>query len=82
MGEAFAANVINAVMHGPGWAKTLLIWCTTSTVATTTTCRHPGRLRPTTKRPGIIAPTDQPGGYDRYGIPGPGRACLAVRTAD
>jgi phospholipase C len=24
--EAFAASVINAVMSGPGWAKTLLIW--------------------------------------------------------
>jgi phospholipase C len=25
-GESFAAEVINAVMSGPGWAKTLLIW--------------------------------------------------------
>ncbi len=25
-GEQFAAQVINAVMHGPGWPKTLLIW--------------------------------------------------------
>jgi phospholipase C len=26
VGEAFAARVINAVMAGPGWPKTLLIW--------------------------------------------------------
>ncbi|HWE54184.1 MAG TPA: alkaline phosphatase family protein [Acidimicrobiales bacterium] len=26
MGEGFAAAVINAVMHGPGWPGTLLIW--------------------------------------------------------
>jgi phospholipase C len=26
VGEAFAAQVINAVMTGPGWGKTLLIW--------------------------------------------------------
>ena len=25
-GESFAAEVINSVMHGPGWADTLLIW--------------------------------------------------------
>ena len=25
-GEQFAAKVINAVMHGPGWKNTLLIW--------------------------------------------------------
>jgi phospholipase C len=25
-GEAFAAKIINAVMHGKGWAHTLLIW--------------------------------------------------------
>jgi phospholipase C len=26
MGEQFAAKVIDAVMHGPGWKNTLLIW--------------------------------------------------------
>ena len=26
MGEAFAARVINAAMHGPTWNKTLLVW--------------------------------------------------------
>jgi phospholipase C len=26
VGEGFAAEVINAVMHGPGWADTVLIW--------------------------------------------------------
>ncbi len=26
-GEVFAARVINAAMHGPGWNETLLVWC-------------------------------------------------------
>jgi phospholipase C len=26
-GESFAAEVINRVMHGPAWSRTLLIWC-------------------------------------------------------
>jgi phospholipase C len=26
-GEAFSAAVVSAVMHGPGWPGTLLIWC-------------------------------------------------------
>jgi phospholipase C len=26
VGEAFVASVVNAVMSGPGWSKTLLIW--------------------------------------------------------
>jgi phospholipase C len=26
VGEAFAAQVVNAVMTGPGWARTLLVW--------------------------------------------------------
>ena len=27
MGEAFTARVVNAVMHGPNWAKTVLVFC-------------------------------------------------------
>jgi phospholipase C len=27
LGERFAARVVNAVMSGPGWQNTLLIWC-------------------------------------------------------
>ena len=26
-GEAFSAQVVDAVMHGPGWPGTLLVWC-------------------------------------------------------
>ena len=26
LGESFAASVVNAVMHGPGWESTLLLW--------------------------------------------------------
>ncbi|MDQ6837540.1 MAG: alkaline phosphatase family protein [Actinomycetota bacterium] len=26
LGEAFAARIVNAVMHGPGWSGTVLIW--------------------------------------------------------
>ncbi|MEY2458394.1 MAG: phospholipase, partial [Acidimicrobiaceae bacterium] len=27
LGEAFTAKAVNAVMNGPGWSKTMLIWC-------------------------------------------------------
>jgi len=26
LGEAFVSSVVHAVMNGPGWSKTLLIW--------------------------------------------------------
>jgi phospholipase C len=67
LGEAFAARVINAAIHGPGWPKTLLVWLYDE---------HGGYFDhvppPPAPRPDDVAPTlrslDPPGGYDRYGF--------------
>ena len=53
-GESFAAEVINAVMHGAGWPDTLLIWVMTSTAGTTTMCRRRPRSRRMTSRGGAL----------------------------
>lgn len=66
-GEAFAAKVINAVMEGPGWGKTLLIW---------TFDEHGGYYDhvppPVAVPPDNIAPQVPPGqefdGFGRYGF--------------
>ena len=66
-GESFAAGVINAVMSGPAWPKTLLIW----------TYDEHGGYYDHVPPPAAIAPDDVPpklepgdvaGGYDRYGF--------------
>jgi phospholipase C len=67
VGEQFASKVINAVMHGPQWNKTLLIW---------TYDEHggyydhvpPPRAVPPDNIPPDIEPTDFQAGYTRYGF--------------
>jgi phospholipase C len=67
-GEAFAASVINAVINGPGWDKTLLLW---------TYDEHGGYYDhvppPRAIPPDDIPPAVQPGqnaydGFGRYGF--------------
>jgi phospholipase C len=64
-GERFAAKVINAVMSGPGWANTLLIW---------TFDEHGGYydhvLPPAAIAPDDIAPKASPAytGFAQYGF--------------
>jgi phospholipase C len=63
-------KVINAAMHGPQWAKTVVIYSTTSTAATTTTCHRRRRSEPT--HPPGVDREGSAGAYDRYGIRVPG----------
>ena len=67
IGEAFAASVINAVMHGPLWPKTLLIWCYDEHGGYYDHVPPPAAIAPDSVAP-VIAPQKQPGGYDRYGF--------------
>jgi phospholipase C len=67
-GEAFAARVINAVMHGPAWPKTLLIWCYDEHGGYYDHVPPPRAVSPDDVPPDIHVPPDQPGGYDRYGF--------------
>ena len=66
-GEAFAARVINAVMNGPGWPRTVLIWVYDEHGGYYDHVPPPPAIPPDDIPPDIL-PTDQPGGYDRYGF--------------
>jgi phospholipase C len=68
IGEAFAAQVINAVMSGPGWPHTVLIWCYDEHGGYYDHVRPPRAVAPDDIPPNIHVPPDQPGGYDRYGF--------------
>ena len=66
-GDQFVGKVVNAVMSGPGWPSTMLIW---------TYDEHggyydhvpPPRAVPPDDVPPALAPGDPPGGFDRYGF--------------
>ncbi|HLN15815.1 MAG TPA: alkaline phosphatase family protein [Acidimicrobiales bacterium] len=68
IGEAYAATMIEAVLHSPAWDKTALIW---------TYDEHGGwydhvppqpAIPPDNVPPAITVPPDQPGSYDMTGF--------------
>jgi phospholipase C len=67
LGEAFVSRVVNAVMSGPAWHRTLLIWLYDEHGGYYDHVKPPAALVPDDIAPDISA-TDQPGGYNRYGI--------------
>jgi phospholipase C len=67
-GERFAAAVINAVMHGKSWAKTLLIWTYDEHGGYYDHVPPPAAIKPDNIPPEIHVPPDIPGGYGRYGF--------------
>ncbi len=74
LGEAFSAGVINAVMQGPGWAKTLLIWCYDEGGGYYDHVPPPVAIKPDNIAPKLL-PGQQAGGFDRYGFRVP---CVVV----
>ena len=68
VGERFASRVINAVMSGPGWSKTLLVWLYDEHGGYYDHVPPPRAVLPDDIPPDITAPPDQPGRYDRYGF--------------
>ena len=68
VGENFTARVINAVMAGPGWPKTVLIWVYDEHGGYYDHVPPPRAIPPDDIPPEITVPPDQPGGYDRYGF--------------
>jgi phospholipase C len=66
-GESFAAEVISRVMHGPGWADTLLIW---------TYDEHGGHYDHVAPPPAV--PPDGVPGRSRVAHPSPLRSLLKV----
>ncbi len=68
VGENFAAGIINAVLHGPAWSKTLLVWCYDEGGGYYDHVPPPRAIAPDSIGPDIQTPPDQPGRYDRYGF--------------
>ena len=67
LGEAFAARAINAVMAGPAWSKTLLVWCYDEHGGYYDHVPPPPAVPPDDVGPKLL-PGDVPGAYDRYGF--------------
>jgi phospholipase C len=67
VGEQFASKVISAVMAGPGWPKTLLIWLYDEHGGYYDHVPPPAAIAPDSIPPNLAA-GDQPGAYDRYGF--------------
>ncbi len=67
VGESFSAKVVNAVMHSPNWAKTLLIWIYDEHGGYYDHVAPPAAVAPDDIPPRLL-PGDQPFGFDRYGF--------------
>jgi phospholipase C len=66
-GEAFSARVIEAVLRGPAWMKTLLVWCYDEHGGYYDHVPPPAAPAPDDVPP-RLAPGDVPGGYNRLGF--------------
>jgi phospholipase C len=67
IGEQFASQVINAVMSGPGWKGTLLVWLYDEHGGYYDHVPPPSAVLPDDIAP-ELEPGDMPGSYDRYGF--------------
>ena len=66
LGEAFVSRVVNAVMSGPAWRRTLLIWLYDEHGGYYDHVAPPAAIAPDATRPNL-GPGDPPGGYNVYG---------------
>ena len=67
-GEVFLAQVVDALMASPLWAKVLFIWNYDEHGGYFDHVPPPMAVPPDDVLPDITVPPDQPGGYDRYGF--------------
>ncbi len=65
-GEAFVASIVNAVMHSPQWARTLLVPTWDEHGGYYDHVAPPAAIAPDSIAP-RLGPGDQPGGYNLYG---------------
>jgi phospholipase C len=66
-GEAFAAQVIDAVLHSPAWSKTMLVWCYDEHGGYYDHVPPPPAVAPDDVPP-KLQPGDVPGSYAQYGM--------------
>jgi phospholipase C len=66
-GESFVARVVDAVMRGPGWPKSILVWTYDEHGGYYDHVPPPPAVPPDEVGPRLAA-ADVPGGYDVYGL--------------
>jgi phospholipase C len=67
LGEAFVARIVDAVMSGPAWRRTLLVWYYDEHGGYYDHVPPPRALAPDNILP-QLAPTNLPGDYTSYGV--------------
>ncbi len=67
-GDVFLASVMNALMSGPAWSRTLAVWTYDEHGGYYDQVPPPRAPRPDGIPPQIKVPPDQPGAFDRYGF--------------
>ncbi len=67
-GDQFLAQVVNAVMHGPKWSNTLLVYTYDEGGGYYDHVIPPAAPVPDDVPPQIVVPPDLPGGYNIYGF--------------
>ncbi len=75
LGEAFTASIVDAVLHSPAWARTMLIIAYDEGGGYYDHVPPPPAAPPDDIPPHIQVPPDQPGGYDRLGFRVP---CIVI----
>ena len=68
LGEAYSARMINAVMQGPGWDKTVMFFTYDEHGGYYDHVPPPPAVAPDSIKPDIHVPPDEPGAFDRYGF--------------
>jgi phospholipase C len=81
-GEAYSASIINAVMHGPTWERTVLFFTYDEHGGYYDHVPPPPAIRPDNIAPRIQVPPDQPGAFDVYGPRVPGFVISPYAKAD
>jgi phospholipase C len=71
-GEAYSSAIVNAVLHGPGWPKTVMFFTYDEHGGYYDHVPPPPAAAPDSIPPRITVPPDQPGAFDRYGMRVPG----------
>jgi len=67
-GEAYSSAIINAVMHGPGWGKTVMLFMYDEHGGYYDHVPPPAAVAPDNIAPRITVPPDQPGDFAQYGV--------------
>ena len=67
-GEAYSSAIINAVMHGPAWEKTVLLFMYDEHGGYYDHVPPPAAVAPDGIAPRVSAPPDQPGDFAQYGM--------------